>query len=241
MPQSVESAASNVRLKSKHPAPIESTHTLSSRRAGKCARTLAAAICDGLFANTPPSTYTGAPGRTRYGGKYVGAADVIIAASIARSSLSGSTGPATRGTFDIRAGRHDRTSPPGGGTARDHIVGGGLARNTKFDETVRLNYAFGVWRRTATHRTVIPVHLGVEGDLNSWITARAGLSYNLYDRTNNVSTADTTAGSLGATVHVGKVDFDWAIGHVGSGEDVNDGGFGLDSGFFTAASLTYSW
>lgn len=132
--------------------------------------------------------------------------------------------------------RHDRSAP-----ARDHILGVGLARNTKFDESVRLNYAFGLWRGTAARRTLIPVHIGVEGDLNSWITARAGLSYNVYDRASNVTVADTTAGALGATLHVGKIDFDWAVGHVGSGEDVNDGAFALDSGFFSAASLAYSW
>lgn len=137
--------------------------------------------------------------------------------------------------------RHDRSTPAGGATARDHILGVGLARNTKFDESVRLNYAFGLWRGTAARRTLIPVHIGVEGDLNSWITARAGLSYNVYDRANNVTVADTTAGALGATLHVGKIDFDWAVGHVGSGEDVNDGAFALDSGFFSAASLAYSW
>lgn len=134
----------------------------------------------------------------------------------------------------------------------------GVGRSMKLAEGASMNYGVGFWRTSGKTTTVaggvttvaagasvmnVPVNMSLEGDFNSWLTGRAGLTYNLVNRVNDVSTGDGTTGRIGATIHAGKADFDWAVGHGASGaaEDVDGNSFAFDSGFFTAASMTYRW
>jgi hypothetical protein len=139
----------------------------------------------------------------------------------------------------------------------------GVGRNTKVAEGVTLNYAVS-FIHTSTdipgaavnnNRNIVPIDMSVEADATSWLTARAGLNYHLWDQTMNLSNTVATTGRVGATFHLGKADLDFAVGHsgaasgqaestaaVGSGfnSDVDSQVFDVN-GFFTAAALTYHW
>jgi hypothetical protein len=130
---------------------------------------------------------------------------------------------------------------------------------------VKLNYALSVWSikdstdggaPTDATRLTVPVDFSLEGDANSWLTLRAGLGYHLYDRAGLSSgqkdtVADMTTGRVGATVHAGKADVDFAVGKLGianegttgSGEGAAYDNQTLDfgNGFFAAAAFTYHW
>ena len=118
------------------------------------------------------------------------------------------------------AWREDKVAPNGGdGNKADaYIVG--LGRTTKIGEGARMNYSVAFVRQAfnnagANSRSAIPLDISVEADANSWLTARAGLSHNIYDRTGETSTGDNTTGRIGLGVHVGKGDIDWTVGKQG--------------------------
>jgi hypothetical protein len=140
------------------------------------------------------------------------------------------------------------------------IFGAGIGRNTKLTEGVKLSYAFAFFRQMASdqfgfnvanrgelnpQRSVLPINVAVEGDATGWLTLRAGLSYNLVDQIATGSVPDQTSGRIGATIHAGKVDFDWAVGkNAGSQEtaaDTDSQNFDIANGFFTAAAVDYHW
>jgi len=123
----------------------------------------------------------------------------------------------------------------------------GAGRKSKVAEGVKLDYGFGFFRQThaGLAHNVVPIDLAVEGEILSWMTVRGGVSYNFWDRDNNTTVADNTAASLGASFHVGKFNMDWAVGSAASltpaGEKINGATFDASNGFFTAASVTYTW
>jgi len=140
------------------------------------------------------------------------------------------------------------------------IFGAGIGRNTKLTEGVKLAYAFAFFRQTASdqfgfdvtnrselnpQRSVLPIDVAIEGDATGWLTLRAGLSYNLVDQIATGSVPDQTSGRIGATIHAGKVDFDWAVGKAATGEETTTAtdsqNFDVSTGFFTAAALSYHW
>jgi hypothetical protein len=148
-----------------------------------------------------------------------------------------------------------------GGTNTGEIFGAGFGRNTKLAEGVKMGYSLAFFRQANGNnfnfnvtdqtelnpqRSVVPIDFTVEGDAASWITLRAGLSYNLVDDIASGTTPDSTSGRIGATFHVDKVDFDWAIGKsAGFGgeatSDTNSQNFDIANGFFTAAAVSYKW
>jgi hypothetical protein len=134
--------------------------------------------------------------------------------------------------------------------------GFGLGRSAKLAEGVKLNYALSYWNVTDTitgsdtKRQMLPIDISLEGDVNSWLTLRAGLGYHLVDKTQGTSAADNTTGRIGATIHAGKADVDFAAAKYApsAGTETQAAGTGVDaqtldigSGFFTAMSVTYRW
>ena len=141
----------------------------------------------------------------------------------------------------------------------ENAWGFGLGRNVKVADGVSMNYAISYWRDSLNNNTgaagnyvenTIPINLSLEGDATGWLTLRAGLQYRLYDKKTGTGTvADATNGRIGATVHVKKVDFDWAVGTDNGGAEAaaetatqtDKQAFSIGGGFFTAAALNYHW
>ena len=121
--------------------------------------------------------------------------------------------------------------------------GVGVARNMMVAEGVKANYGFGFWRKMkAADQNVIPIDVSVEGNVNSWMTLRGGLSYRLMDRSEGQTQTDATTGRMGAGFHFGKLTMDWAVGTGSTGAGSLDAAtFGFDNSFFTAASVAYNW
>jgi hypothetical protein len=129
----------------------------------------------------------------------------------------------------------------------------GLGRTTKIGEGARMNYSAAVVRATngagaPTGRTVIPVNVSVEADANTWLTARAGLGHNLYDRADDATSGANTTGRLGFGIHVGKADLDFAVGKSGTafaraetGTELDAQVFDISNAFFSQASVSYHW
>lgn len=145
----------------------------------------------------------------------------------------------------------------------------GVGRSAKVAEGATMSYSLGYFGNNTFApgvRHIVPINFAVEGEALSWLTLRAGLGYNLSDVTGGASAADNTFGRVGATMHVGKVNFDFAVG---TGQGAGDVGseankyqarkpdettanltgrntydtqtMGLSPGFFTAASVAYNW
>lgn len=125
------------------------------------------------------------------------------------------------------------------------VAGVGLGRTTKLSDQVRLNYATGFFRTTATSRKLIPLDFSLEADAASWILVRAGLHYRAYDKIGDNSAGDSTTGRLGASLRFGNATFDWALGKVNSSGEtaaaLDSQNFDITSGLFTAASFAYRW
>jgi len=124
----------------------------------------------------------------------------------------------------------------------------GLGRTTKIGEGARMNYSVGFVRATLSERSAVPLDVSVEADANTWLTARAGLSHNIYDRTGSTSTADNTTGRVGLGVHVGKGDIDWTVGKQSLANTTTEtGGIAdaqindISNGFFSQLSVGYHW
>lgn len=131
----------------------------------------------------------------------------------------------------------------------------GLGRNAMIAEGARMVYSASFFRVGTSGRNMLPIDFAVEGDVLSWLTVRGGLNYHLVDVTGDVSNSDTTTGRVGATIHVGKADLDWALGTTagattgaGAGQVVgSEAGaidyqsMGIGPGFFTAMGLSYRW
>ncbi|MGK5089734.1 hypothetical protein WDW86_19455 [Bdellovibrionota bacterium FG-2] len=123
--------------------------------------------------------------------------------------------------------------------------GSGIARNAKLAEGIKTNTALGFFRSTAQGRSVVPLDFSVEADPAVWLTLRAGLSYRIFDRVGDQSQLDSTTGRLGAGFHVGRASFDWTVGRSVWGSEgmasADPQTFDLTSGFFTAASMMFTW
>lgn len=147
----------------------------------------------------------------------------------------------------------------------------GLGRSTKVGEGTRLVYSVA-YTRNNTENTVanvggkgwnvqVPVEVGVEGDVLSWMTLRGGIGYNVISRQGDTfnNAGDNTYARVGAGFHLGKVDVDWVFGANTSGATVAAGGanasggagasgqsidantIGLDSQTFSRVSVSYKW
>ncbi len=139
----------------------------------------------------------------------------------------------------------------------------GLGRSAKIAEGVRMNYALSYWNvheknetnggtgtptvETKWNRSIVPVDMAIEGDLASWITLRGGFAFRIWDSVGGTAAqdvADTTTARLGAGLHFGKADIDFAFG---MGQSATEGAqadsqtLGVSENLFTAASLTYHW
>ncbi len=136
--------------------------------------------------------------------------------------------------------------------------GVGMGRESKVSDSMKTMYSIAFVRATSTaaaDHSVVPFNFGVEGDVTSWLTLRAGLGYNVYDKTGGNSAGDTTTGRIGASIKVGKADLAFAFGKAGfsagtqttgeapsgTAQNVDGQNFDLGSGLFTAASLSYKW
>lgn len=143
----------------------------------------------------------------------------------------------------------------------------GIGRNTKIAEGARLAYSLSYVHANAPSAAmnVVPINTAIEGDALSWLTLRAGLGFNWWDRAENTTLTDNTSARIGATMHFGKADFEFAVGRnadlsstaetantskvagVNSGNSNNAGSlldsqtFDIASGFFTAANVSYHW
>ncbi len=151
-------------------------------------------------------------------------------------------------------------------------LGGGIGRTTHVAEGVRMNYGISYFSVNDTtgagatpNRVILPIDISVEADALSWLTVRAGLGYRLLDKTNSISATDDTDGRVGATVHVGKADIEWAIGrsfnpasnqesngapYLASGTTTTTGptnfpydsqGVDIGAQFFSALNVAYHW
>jgi hypothetical protein len=140
------------------------------------------------------------------------------------------------------------------------IYGAGFGRDTKLTDGIKMAYSLAFFRQASgdsfgfnptvggelnPQRTVVPINFTVEGDAATWITLRAGLGYNLIDQVASGTAADSTSGRIGATIHVNKVDFDWAVGRQAAAAEAstntNSQDFDIANGFFTAAAVSYKW
>jgi len=137
----------------------------------------------------------------------------------------------------------------GESTTAYSALGLGVGRNARVAEGVRLNYAVSVNRvmknlvgggLPATNSNIVPLDVSVEGDVTTWLVLRGGVSYQLVNRTANVTNTGDTTARMGASINVGKVGFDWAVG-TGATENLDSETFGFADGFFSAASLNYRW
>lgn len=136
-------------------------------------------------------------------------------------------------------------------TAKQLAWGLGLGRTAKIADGVRMNYALSYFTSSASGssnstRYVFPIDFAVEGDAAPWITLRAGLGYRALDRTDSTSAPDGTTGRFGATVHVNKIDFEWAVGKnllstAEGASDLDTQSIDIANGFFSTANLTYHW
>jgi len=142
------------------------------------------------------------------------------------------------------------------GTSRAHTYGIGLSRNTEIAEGVEAHYAFSYWRVTNSVRTVVPIEIGVEGEVTSWLKLRGGLEFRWVDQSNNTTASDPTYVRVGASFIYDYLDFDWVVGKSNSlttvgtttttnvqetADATNSQNFDITNGFFTAASVTYKW
>lgn len=145
-----------------------------------------------------------------------------------------------------------------GNNERDGL-GIGLGRNARLTEGLSLYYALSYWRGFENDINVLPFNLGLEGQITSWLIARAGLVYNIVSTTDGNSNVNTTTSAqgatsigsfpgddllarFGATIRVNQVDFDWAVGGGAGGYgNLDSYAFDVSNGFFTAANLSYRW
>ena len=148
----------------------------------------------------------------------------------------------------------DQAVGAGSAAIQETTYGAGLGRSMKLTEGLHMHYAASLWRLSDTggtverKRTILPLDFSVEGEATSWLTLRGGVGYRLADRLSGSgagTVGDMTTGRIGASVHVSKVDVDWAIGKAaGTAEaaaDANTQSFDISNNFFTAASVAYRW
>jgi len=144
----------------------------------------------------------------------------------------------------------------------------GLGRSTKVGETTRLVYSVAYTRAMTDTSGLavagngkgwsarVPVEIGLEGDVLSWLTVRGGVGYRLIDRSGTSgNAADSTYARVGAGFHVGKVDIDWVFGAnsgsatagTGTGttaastQSIDAATIGFDSNTFSRVSVSYKW
>lgn len=145
----------------------------------------------------------------------------------------------------------------------------GLGRSTKVGEGTRLVYSVAYTRQNTENKVgsaggkgwnvQVPVEIGVEGDVLSWVTIRGGIGYNTISRVGDTknNAGDNTYARIGAGFHVGKVDIDWVFGANTSGtqtgvtnssggagstnQSIDANSIGLDSQTFSRLSVSYKW
>lgn len=130
--------------------------------------------------------------------------------------------------------------------SKDWIFGGGIGRQHLLADSVFLNTAIGLWRKTSSRRTVIPVDLSFEGEVRKWLTLRAGLHYRLLDQKNGNSSFDSTTGRLGASFLIDRIELSCAVGKGEASAEqtrpqIDAQSLGINDGFFASTSLIYRW
>lgn len=141
--------------------------------------------------------------------------------------------------------------------AKSYILG--VGRDAKLGENARLIYNVSLGQlvdkatsTTNSKRTIVPVNVGIEADVASWITIRGGVQYRLMDKTSGTTAAGTnsfdTVARVGASFHVNKVSIDWNLGSNngtttnGTAVDSRDESqAGFDGKTFTDLSVAYRW
>ena len=168
---------------------------------------------------------------------------------------------------------------------RNNIVGVGIGHDTKVADGVHILKNIGVWmssveddNATVTPATltggqpnadaqknykdyVLPINVAIEAEATSWLTLRAGASFDVinnrkFQSTNlgnspnpvpitnaNVSQSGNTSFRVGSTVKFGKLHVDSAFGTGGgAGAAALDGtNTGFDSQTFALLSTSYHW
>jgi hypothetical protein len=130
----------------------------------------------------------------------------------------------------------------------------GANRTMNVADAAVINYGLAYSRHTIKNgakEAAIPMWVVAESDVADFLALRAGVHYQVYHKTSGVgSAADNTSAVLGATFKHKKAALDWAIGNSNPGhnpatpgddEFINSKTFSLAQGFFTQASLSYSW
>lgn len=166
---------------------------------------------------------------------------------------------------------------------RNNIVGVGVGHDTKVADGVHVLKNIGVWMSSVEDDNgvaaaitggqpnadaqkdykdyVLPINVAIEAEATSWLTLRAGASFDVinnrkYASTNkgnnpnpvaitnaNVSLAGNTSFRVGSTVKFGKLHVDSAFGTgAGAGAAALDGqNTGFDSQTFALLSTSYHW
>lgn len=131
--------------------------------------------------------------------------------------------------------------------------GFGLARNTRISENTNLNYALSAWRAmtrgtvtpgnsVGNNVTRLPVDISIESHFASWITGRAGLTYELLNRLNGVTATGTTSARLGSTIHASKqTGVDFAFGGGAASGTVGGEYYDFAHGTFAMVGVTHNW
>jgi len=124
----------------------------------------------------------------------------------------------------------------------------GANRTMNVADAAVINYGLAYSRHTIKNgakEAAIPMWVVAESDVAEFLAVRAGLHYQAYHKTSGVgSAADNTSAAIGATFKHKKAALDWAIGNSKPGfdqENIGSKTFSLAEGFFTQASLSYSW
>lgn len=162
---------------------------------------------------------------------------------------------------------------------RHSLYGLGVGHDTKVADGVHIMKNIGLWydavqddsaidaitllgteRFRKYNHTILPINLALEAEATSWLTLRAGLTYDFINErkfdssTNDASTSladkkqsqnGTTTVRIGSTVKFGKLHIDSAFGNgttaTTSGETLDSSSMGVDSQTFALVSASYHW
>lgn len=138
------------------------------------------------------------------------------------------------------SGMMSKYTPAAGAARKFDVYGLGVTRNSKLGDGTFFNYTVSFWRGGNTN--VVPLDMSIESDLATWFTARGGLNFRVYSRTEGNSDSRAPTARLGGTFKFGKFSSDLAIGgNSGAVGDADSASFDVSNGLFTTASVSYRW
>lgn len=156
----------------------------------------------------------------------------------------------------------------GGGTSYVRIFGVGTSHDSRVADGVHILKNIGVWLASihddlgndsydkGYSQTVVPLNVALEAEALSWLTLRAGATYDFinqvrYDNADpagivqnrSQSLTGTTTFRLGSTIKLGKLQLDSAFGTgtPGTTDPLNSSSIGFDSQTFAYFSADYRW